>query len=55
MIRHEAICADMYIPQLAGFNEEIDKTIIVFIFGKNYFVSTTAIHDMIPGAWIFYS
>jgi hypothetical protein len=52
MIRHEAVGTDAYIPQFAGFYEEIDKPKIIFMFGKRYFTAAASIHDMIPGAWI---
>jgi hypothetical protein len=55
MIWHEAVCTDAYIPQFAGFYEEIDKPKIVFIIRKSDFAPTTSIHDMIPGTWIFYA
>ena len=55
MIRHEAISTDKNIPQFAGFYEEINKLIVVFMFGKSNFAPTTPIHDVIPGARVFYA
>jgi hypothetical protein len=55
VIRHEAISTDAYVPQFTGFFEEIDEPIVVFIFGESYFAPATSIHDMIPGAGIFYA
>jgi len=52
MIRHETVSTDTYIPQFAGFYEELGKPIIVFMFGKRYFAAAASIHYMIPGAWI---
>jgi len=55
MVRHQTISGYAKIPHFRGFNEKIDKYLVIMLIMKYLLASSATVHYMIPGIWIFYS